>query len=237
MKNHLKRLATPKTWKIKRKGFTFVTRPTSRGQSFAFSLPLNIVLRDHLKHAKTTKEVKYILREKEILVDEQRQRDHRVAVGFLDVVRIPVLKESYRLVVDYLGRLHFITIPEKEAHLKICRIVRKTVIPGKKLQLNLNDGRNILLEGKDTLHVGDSVVLDLKTKKITNHLPLQQGAFVYLIGGKHMGSLGTVKEVKEQSLIFQPLQGNHFLTPKSYAFVVGEGKPALHLYDEKKQEK
>lgn len=237
MKNHLKRLATPKTWKIKRKGLTFVTRPTQRGHSLVFSLPLNVILRDHLKHAKTTKEVKYILHEKEVLVDEQRQQDYRVAVGFLDVIRIPILKETYRVVLDYLGRLTLIAIPEKEAHLKICRIIRKTVLQEKKHQLNLNDGRNILLEGKDAYCVGDSVVIDLKTKKITQHLPLREGAFVYLLGGKHMGALGAIKHIKGQDAVFHTSTGEEYITPKTYAFVVGEGKPALHLVEEKKHDK
>ena len=57
---HLKRLVAPKTWPIKRKGAIFVTRQNSRAKS-SYSMPLAVVLRDLLKVAEKSREVKRML--------------------------------------------------------------------------------------------------------------------------------------------------------------------------------
>ena len=60
-KNHLKRIASPKTWKIGRKLHTFISRPNPGPHSLPMGMPLNIVLRDLLKFADTSYEVRKIL--------------------------------------------------------------------------------------------------------------------------------------------------------------------------------
>ena len=62
-KSHLKRLAVPKTWDIKKKGIKFVTRPNLGAHPRKLSVPINLVIRDLLSYAKSNKEVKYILSE------------------------------------------------------------------------------------------------------------------------------------------------------------------------------
>ena len=69
-KDHLKRLASPKSWPIKKKGIKWVKRPFPGPHSFKLGLPITIVLREMLCYAKTLKEVRSILNNKEILVDK-----------------------------------------------------------------------------------------------------------------------------------------------------------------------
>lgn len=231
MKNHLKRLAVPRTWKIKRKGIVFITRPNTLGNPLPFALPLNVVFRDVLKYAKTTKEVKSILQEKEIFVDGRRKKDHQDAVGLFAVLSIPLLKEHFRLVFDALGRLTLIAIDEKEATHKVRKLIGKTVVKGNKIQLHFNDGTNVLVSQGEQAehHVGDSALFDLKTSKMSKRLPFQKGVSVYLIGGKHMGALGTVETVSGESFLFKAADGHTFSTPRQYAFVVGAEKPLITL--------
>ena len=69
MKNHLKRIASPKTWAIARQGATFVVRPNPGAHSLAMGLPLSLILRDLLQLASTMSEAKKILHRREVLPD------------------------------------------------------------------------------------------------------------------------------------------------------------------------
>ena len=50
------------------------------------------------------------------------------------------------------------------------------------------------------INVNDSVIVDLKTGKINEHLPLKTGSKVYIVGGSHLGSRGTVEKVNENNI-------------------------------------
>ena len=49
---HLKRYFAPKTWKIKRKELTFISRPSPGPHNTAMALPLGVILRDMLNFQK-----------------------------------------------------------------------------------------------------------------------------------------------------------------------------------------
>ena len=237
MKNHLKRLAMPRTWVIKRKGNVFLTRPSPSGHGLSFSLSLNAVLRDFLKYAKTTKEVRRILQEQEVFVDTRRKKDHRQALGFLDVLSIPALKVSYRLVFTQRGTLVPIKIDSKEETLKICKLTKKTLLKGGVMQLHFHDGKNLLLpkQDKETYHVGDSVLFDLKKGKIMKRLPFEKGMLVLLVGGSHVGTIGKVTDIVGDELVFESASGDDSKTLKSYAFVVGKETPLITSQPELKK--
>jgi len=71
MTDHLKRFFAPKTWKIKRKGIKFVSKPSAGPHRREMSMPINVILRDLMGYAKTTREVKYLLNNKDVLVDAE----------------------------------------------------------------------------------------------------------------------------------------------------------------------
>ena len=70
VKNHLSRLASPKTWGIAKKGRKWVARPSPGPHALNKCLTVNILLKEKLNYAKTTKEVKKILHDKSLLVDK-----------------------------------------------------------------------------------------------------------------------------------------------------------------------
>ena len=75
----------------------------------------------------------------------------------------------------------------------------KRIISGKKIQINLLDGRNFLsdLDCK----VNDSVVINLKDKKIEKCIPLKENARVLVYDGKHTGKEGTVENIDKNHKI------------------------------------
>ena len=71
VEKHLSRLAMPKTWKVKRKGIKWVTRPLPGAHSLKQGMPISVLLRDVLKLARTTKEVKKLFKFLNLEMDQQ----------------------------------------------------------------------------------------------------------------------------------------------------------------------
>jgi small subunit ribosomal protein S4e len=230
-KKHFKRLTAPRTWKIERKKTIFITRPNPGAHKYELGMPINLIFKDLLNYCKTSKEVKAILNDKDVLVDGTRRKDPRFIVGFMDVFSIPVTKEDFRMILDKKGKLSLIKIKKNEADVKISKIKNKKIIGKNKIQLNLSDGRNILLKD-DKYRVSDSLVIKIPEQEIKEAIKLEKGAFVILIGGKHMGLNGEVEEIKENTITVK-IGDEQIQTKKDYAFAVGHKKAAISLVDEK----
>ncbi len=225
-KKHLKRLNTPNTWDIQKKGLKYIKRPLPGPHGFNEGVSLTVLLRDILKIAKTYKEVKNILHNHEVLIDGVKRKESKFIVGFMDSIKIPLTKENFRVVLNKKGKLCVIKIDEKESKLKICRIKGKKMHKGK-LQINLSDGRNVLLDKKEC-KVGDSVLIEVPKQEIKEVIKLDKGSFVFLIGGKHKGALANVDGIKDKVMKCKSKDGV-FETSKRYAFVIGKEKPLIKV--------
>ncbi len=227
----MKRLSAPKTWPIRKKEYTFVRRPKPGPHSFEHGISLDSLLKYVMNAASTTREVKFILNTKQVLVNGKRRKDPRFLVGLFDVISFPEIKENYRVLIDRKKRLVAVPISEKEATLKPSRIVGKTVLPKKRIQINLGDGRNLALE-KNSYKVGDTLVFDFGKKGVADHIPLEQKTIVYLISGKHTGIVGRVEDVKSNKIIISTSEKDVFETRKEFAFPIGKDKPSITLIEE-----
>jgi len=188
MSKHLKRTAMPRSWPLPRKSSKYVTKPLP-GKKIEQALPICIILRDMLRIATTKKEVKKILLAGNVLVDNKIIRAVSFPVGLFDLLSLPSINKYYRLEFSSKGKLLLKAIAEKEAYIKVCKIIGKKTLGNGKIQINLYDGKNFLYDkGK----VNDSVIIDLKQNKIIKQLPLKKGAIVHIVGGKHIGMSGQV---------------------------------------------
>ncbi len=221
MKNHLKRIAAPRTWQLDRKAAKFTLRPHSGGHSLDMGLALGSLLRDHLHVASTMNEVQKLLNTNDILVDGKRKKDRRMMVGLFDIISIPKTKQYVQIVLDSKGRLTTKEIDEKKSTVKECKVIGKTIIRGGKIQLNLYDGKNILVDTKD-VSVGDSVVITMPKYTIEKVMPLKVGSHVFLTQGKHAGSSGILKELSGESARYEQKDGTIIETTKKYLFVVSK---------------
>jgi small subunit ribosomal protein S4e len=229
MKRHLKRLAAPVTWNIKRKKTTFIVKPHPSGHKREASTSLNLFMKEMAGLAKTTKEVKTILQNKKVLVDGKQRKDHRFAVGFLDTVQIEETNDAFRVTLDRKGRISYVTIPPKEASIKVCKIINKTMTKGKKLQLNLNDGKNIFVDAKTKYKAGDSVVVDCNENKVTEHLPFDKNMTVFLTAGKNKGAIGKITEIAERVFTIKTEKAKEYKTRRENGFIVGKGQSAVSI--------
>lgn len=233
MSRHLKRLAVPRAVPIARKVSKFAIKPSPGPHPKDRSIPLGTIVRDILKLCDTGKEAKKIIGSGEILVDSRVRKDMKFPCGLMDVISIPKLKRSYRVLFDRRGRLTLVPINEENATWKLCRIENKTTVRGGKTQLNLHDGRNILLD-KDGFKTGDVIKLSLKDNKIMEHYPLEKGNLALIIGGKHIGEIATIEELivtrsPKPNLVSLKGKGKSFSTIKDYVFPIGKDKPAITL--------
>jgi small subunit ribosomal protein S4e len=228
VKLHLKRLASPKTWPIAKKALTFVARPFPGPHRIEHQVPVSILLRDMVGVVNTQKEVKFILHNKECLVDGNVCHDNKRPVGLFDVISLPKPKQFYRVLISKKNKLITIPINEKEASVKPSKIIAKTSIKKGKVQLNTSDGRSILVDDAKQYGIGDSLLLSLPDQKITEHLPLQANATIFLTGGSNVGVVGTVDTV-DGNMITIKSGDSVFKTKKSYALVVGKDKPIIAL--------
>ncbi|MEW6069498.1 MAG: 30S ribosomal protein S4e [Candidatus Thermoplasmatota archaeon] len=229
MNKHLKRLAAPKTWKIPRKGKVWVMKPCPGAHPTQRSYPLLLIIRDFLHYGDTAKECKKIIAKGEILVDSVKAKDHKRPVGLMDILSVPKLQEHYRIVVDSRGKLAPVKIVPQESGWKLTRIENKTTIKGGKTQLNLHDGRNIILD-TDMYNTGDTLKIELPTQKILDCYKLETNNFALIIGGKHIGKVAKIVNYQitkspEPNIVYL----ENFSTIKDNVFVIGREKPEITI--------
>ena len=200
---HLKRQKVPKKWPISRKGTKFVVRPLS---NLKRSIPLLIVLRDMLGVAQNRKEVKKAIHEKNILVNLKPIKDERHSILLFDLITIVPEKKVYRLGLTENGKFN-IEVVKDSPETKMAKVVNKKMIKGKKIQLNLSDGNNFLSDIKCV--VNDSVLIDLKNKKIEKCFPLKEKVKVFVFEGKHAGKKGVVNKIIPEMKMVELSQEDH----------------------------
>lgn len=126
--------------------------------------------------------------------------------------------------------LQYRPISADEASWKVCRIEGKTTIKGGRTQLNLHDGRNILVDdpSKDAYSTGDSLKISLPDQKVVEHIRFAEGTRCYLIGGAHVGSTAEVTEyVEKRSSMPNEVQFDGFGTVARNVFAIGDASMPL----------
>ncbi len=226
MKRHLKTIATPRTWPIKRKGIKFTTRPKPGKHTLEKGMPLTTIITKVLKFAKTSREVKNIINTKEVLVDGRRVKEPRYIIGLMDNLSFPLINEHLRIIINKKGKLSLIKIENSEAKQKLCKITSKKLYKNK-IQLGLHDGRTILTDKKE-YKVGDSIVIKVPEQEVLNHIPFEKGNFAYLISGKHIGEFGKISEINGNK-IFVKTDDTEFETHKKCIFMAGKEKEIVKL--------
>lgn len=190
---HLKRNKIGKFWTIPRKGTKYLAVASHNKNE---SVPLSVVMRDILKLVRNKKELQRLLNEKQVLINQKEVRETNYPLGLFDVLSLLGSKQNYKVGLSKHKKLIFEEISEKDAEIKIYKILGRKVLAGGKMQLNLNCGKNIL--SKDKLKIGDSIVLNLKDNKIMKTLSLEKGKVAFVIKGKHTGVQGQIEEIMER---------------------------------------
>lgn len=229
---HLKRLLAPSFWRVPKKEKKWVVTPHAGPHPKLYSIPLSVILTHMINIADTTAEAKKIIRKGEIFVDGKRRKDYAYPVGLFDIISIPTTKKHYRVVPSTKG-LKLIETSEKETNLKICRVDNKSILKKGKTQLNLHDGKNILVENGN-YKTGDSLLLDLPSLKVIDHLPLEKGNVGIISHGTSAGRLGEIKQLmkgtmREPQKVVCEIDKEDRIVSKHGFIVVGKEKPVIKI--------
>ncbi len=195
---HLTRQKVPKSWSLPKKGTAYVVNPKS---NINLGIPILVALRDILKFTQNRKETKKAINQRFIKLNGKDVREEKNSLVLFDVLTIEPTKKNYRLTLTPRGRFTLEEIDEKHAHEKVSKVIGKKILKGKKTQLNLMDGRNILTDLECKLN--DSIVVELKTNKAKKCLSLQKGAKIIVFGGKHTGKRAEVMNINEKEKIVE----------------------------------
>jgi len=238
MSKHLKRFAAQRATKLHRKEHKWTIKSSPGPHASEYSIPLGLVVRDYLQVCDTYREVKTTIASGEVLVDGRKRKNHKFPCSIMDVISIPKLKRDYRILFDRKGKLALIPISSKDAEWKLCRIQNKTILRGKKIQLSLHDGKNIIVK-KDEYHTGDSLKLLLKDGKIDEVFKFEKGKVSMITGGSHIGEIANIEDIQivpssKQNLV--RMKGEQeFSTLVEYIFPIGKTKPIISLPEVKMQ--
>jgi len=232
---HLKRYAAPRALRLPRKSFPWVVKPSPGPHPSEGSLPLRLLLRDYLSLARTAREADRILAGGQVLVDGRVRRRPKFPAGLMDVVQLPALNRNYRILLDQRGRLTLREIDQAETSSKLCKVMRKDIVRGKRTQLSFHDGKTLVGDFEE-FKPGDGVKLALPESKVLERFPFEKGATVLITGGKNVGRVGTITDVKlvqgtQPNIVTLEAGDKTFQAPEHYVFVVGKEKPALSLQE------
>jgi small subunit ribosomal protein S4e len=226
----MKRLASPRVWSIPKKSHNWATKQSPGPHPIEKSVPLLIMIRDVLGYCDTAREGRRIIGERNILIDGRIVTDHKLPVGFMDVLSLPKSKENFRALLDSRGKIRPIRISKDRAAWKLVKIKNITTVAKGRTQLNFHDGRNILVE-KGKYKTGDVLKIDLPSQKIMDYYPMEKGNVAMIIGGKHAGQIATIENYKKirgpKPNVVEFSEG--FSTINDHVFVVGKTKPEITI--------
>jgi small subunit ribosomal protein S4e len=146
---HLKRLAAPAYWPIHKKEHPWAPKPNAGAHPTAYSLPLDVVVRDELGLAKTRSEVSKIVAGGKVKVDG-RARLEKHSAGLMDVLEFADASLVYRMLPVKGKGLGLVKISKEEAKFKLCKILRKHTAPKGLVQYGTHDGRSLTFPSTDT---------------------------------------------------------------------------------------
>lgn len=237
----LKRFSAPKAWSIPRKGSKFAVNPSSGPHSWWHCIPLLVILRDILKVSETAREAKHIITTGNVKIDGKIQKDHRFPVGVMDVIEIPKVNLFYRMLPAPRRGLILHPIESAEAGFKLCRIENKTIVKGGNIQLNLHDGRNILIKVKDPTNTEEDIYgtkdvlkIAIPSQEILEHIKFEDNVLSLVIDGRNLGLTGNITKIDKRfgphaSIVTLERDGKSFQTELDYAFPIGTQQSIISL--------
>lgn len=160
------------------------------------SIPLVIILRDILKIINTKKELKKILNEKQILINQKLIRDTNYPVNLFDILTIVREKKNYSVILSEFHKFEFKEISDEQALKRVYKILNKKILSQGKIQLNLMQGRSVISD--KPIKTNDSIILNLKNNNIEKIISLEKGSTGYAFKGKHTGISGKILDIINQ---------------------------------------
>ncbi len=219
--SHLKRAAMPGFWPMRRKGPKYATHTMPGPHPMKDSMPLRVLVRDAFGYADSAREADRIIKQGAVIVDGKPRKEPHFPVGPMDAVDLA--GACYRLLPD-AGGFSFIEIKKDEASRKPCIITGKATLRGGVIQLNLHDGRNVLVRS-GSYRPGDTLIISVPEQKVLEHIGFKEGQKALIIDGKNRGATGVITAIRERKTMTESAGvvldagGRSITTLKGYVMV------------------
>lgn len=187
---HQSRAQVSKKIPIARKGTKYVAKSLVDSEN---SVPVVIAVRDMLHMARTAKEVKRMIYNKSLKINGKEVKDYR------DSIRLFNILEAGKTYILTLTPTRKFTLEETKQKERPCKVLNKKILKGKKIQLNLHDGSNVLSDDKK-INTQDTIYLDLEDK-IKKHVQFEKGNECLIIRGRFLGQKGKVEKVEDNKAL------------------------------------
>lgn len=227
IKKHLKRLNAPKNWALDKLGGIFAPIVSKGPHKKNSSIPLSLIIKNKLKYALNSREIKHILVQKNLKVDNKYRTDKNFSVGIMDVVSIVKTNERFRLLYSRIGKFILHRISNEECYFKPCKVLG--IMKGKKgiPFLTTHDGRTIIYPDTN-IKVNDTILVDITSGKIIDYIKFGQGSMCLIIGGSNKGKVGVITHeskngLRENTLKIKDFNNLEFETKLKNVFVIGRG--------------
>lgn len=169
---------------IPRKGTKYVARASSHLDD---SVPVVIAIRDMLKIARTMKEVEKMIHHKLIKLNGKVVNSVNRSITMFSILEAD---HHYELIISTTGK--FVLRKTDSVKQRLCKVIKKNIVSGGKVQYNLHDGSNFI--SKDKINLGDSVYIDF-SGKVVKTIPLEKGKEVFILSGTHKGHKGKILSI------------------------------------------
>jgi len=239
-KERIKREVSPIFWPIHRKEKVWAVHPSPGPHGVRESLPLLVILRDLLGYAETRREAEIVMIEGKVKVDGKVRTDERFPVGLMDVIEIPDANQCFRVLSSEKGlTLH--AISREESKFKLCRIESKTTERGGHVQINLHDGRNLMIKAEEPLRATDNIYkihdvlrIEAPNQEVMDHLRFGEGVLALVTGGKSRGLYGQILDIERrpgfpETVTLRTPEGKEIRTIIDYIFPVGVNSLLISL--------
>lgn len=195
---YLKRQAANKKLPIERKGTKYIARALSHSNS---AIPVVIAVRDLLGLARTTREVKLMIKDKKLSINNKPVKSPRDSIKLFNIFGAD---KHYYLSLSPIGKI--ILVPSKDKN-RICKVVGKKILKGGKVQFNLHDGSNVL--SKENISINDTLLL-APEGKIKDKVSFTKGKKAVITSGKHAGSSGKIEDIMDNQvkILFDNKEGS-----------------------------
>jgi len=232
-KKHLKRLNAPRHWMLDKLSGVYAPRPNAGPHKLRECLPLVVFIRNRLKYALTSHEVKQILKQRQVLVDGKVRTDSHYPAGYMDVISIPKTNENFRLIYDTKGRFTVHPIKPEEAKFKLLRIVSQHTGARGHPYIVAHDGRTLSYPDP-AIAVNDTVKFNLETGRIDDFIKFEPGVQVMALRGRNNGRVGVLISTERHPGSYDIVHvkdaaGHTFATRLTNVFVIGKGGASKSL--------
>jgi len=173
---------------LPRKGTKYVAYASRHNSN---SVSIVVAVRDMLKLANTSKEVKGMIHNKVLKVNGKVAKDLHDPISLFSIFHAD---KNYKLTLLPTGRFVFEETKDATRNLKI---IGKTAMSKDMFQYGLHDGTNIA--SKQNFSVGDTLILDFENK-IIEHVTFEKGKKVFAFSGSNIGKIGKIESVNENKI-------------------------------------